>query len=319
MQKKVAVVWGYFAKNLGDDLMLKAFLNATKDKYKKVYINSYKEYRDYYSALGVVVVSVDSFFYRAVNKILSVLHKPQLYYHYPTMLKADFIMLGGSLFAECDNYEVNQNQFVNLSYAVDKSLGAYVIGSNFGPYKNNEFLRNYDSLFGRCKDVCFRDKPTYNIFSNNDNVRYAPDIILSGIWDETKWGQKSNSIIISVIDLDKRKDLQFAKKEYETMIADIAKTHLKCGERVLLSAFCEFEGDIDACVRIKKLCGQDNVDIIVYNNWNFLSLFSGAKKYMERDFIRLFYPCITIFRVCRLFILKKHMMRLRHMACYLTV
>ena len=119
MQKKIAVVWGYFAKNLGDDLMLKAFLNATKGKYKKIYINSYKEYQDYYSELGVVVVSVNSFFYRVINKVLAVLHKPQLYYHYPRMLKADFVMLGGSLFAESDNNDINQNQFKNLSYAVN--------------------------------------------------------------------------------------------------------------------------------------------------------------------------------------------------------
>src|SRR5699024_2913901 len=194
--------------------------------------------------------------YRVINKIITCLHKPQLFYHYPMIHKADFIMLGGSLFAESDNYDINQNQFVNLSYAVNKSLDAYVIGSNFGPYKNNEFLHNYDSLFGRCKDVCFRDKQSYNIFSNNDNVRYAPDIILSGIWDETKHRQKSNSVIISVIDLDRRKDLQFAKKEYETMMADIAKAHLRWGEQVLLAAYCEFEGDVEACIRIKSLCGE---------------------------------------------------------------
>ncbi len=298
MQKKIAVVWGYFAKNLGDDLMLKAFLNATKGKYKKVYINSYKEYQDYYSELGVVVVSVNSFFYRVINKILAVLHKPQLYYHYPRMLKADFVMLGGSLFAESDNNDINQNQFKNLSYAVNKSSDAYVIGSNFGPYKNNEFLHNYDSLFGRCKDVCFRDKQSYNIFSNNDNVRYAPDIILSGIWDEIKHRQKSNSVIISVIDLDRRKDLQFAKKEYETMMADIAKAHLRWGEQVLLAAYCEFEGDVEACVRIKSLCGEDNVEIIIYNDWNFLNLFSSAKKIYGTRFhsviLSMYYniPCV---------------------------
>lgn len=298
MQKKAAVVWGYFAKNLGDDLMLKSFLKATKDKYKKVYINSYKEYRDYYSELGVVVVSVNSFFYRAINKILVVLHKPQLYYHYPILRKADFVMLGGSLFAESDNYDINQNQFVNLSYSVNGSLDAYVIGSNFGPYKNKEFLHSYNSLFIRCKDVCFRDKQSYNLFSQNDNVRYAPDIILSGIWDETKQKKKSNSVIISVIDLDGRKELQFAKKEYEAMMADIAKTHLQCGERVLLSAFCEFEGDIEACVRIKNLCANDNVDIIVYNDWNFLNLFSSVKKIYGTRFhsviLSMYYniPCV---------------------------
>ena len=298
MKKKKTVVWGYFAKNLGDDLMLKAFLNATKDKYKKVYINSYKEYRDYYSELGVVVVSVNSFFYRVINKILAVLHKPQLYYHYPIMLKGDFVILGGSLFAESDNYDINQSQFVNLSSAVNKSSDAYVIGSNFGPYNNKEFLHNYKSLFGRCKDVCFRDKKSYNIFSNNYNVRYAPDIILSGIWDETKHEKKSNSVIMSVIDLDRRKDLQFAKKEYEAMMADIAKIHLQCGDRVLLSAFCEFEGDVEACVRIKNLCGKDNVDIIVYNDWNFLDLFSSANKIYGTRFhsviLSMYYniPCV---------------------------
>lgn len=298
MKKKIAVVWGYFAKNLGDDLMLKAFLNATKNKYTKVYINSYKEYQDYYSELGVVVVSTNSFFYRAINKVFSVLRKPQLYYRYSITRNADFVMLGGSLFAEYDNYSINQNQFVNLSYAVDKSSASYVIGSNFGPYENSEFLHNYFSLFGRCKDVCFRDKQSYSFFSNHDNVRYAPDIILSGLWDDKKREERSNSVIISVINLDRRKDLKFAKKDYETMMAAIAKTHLKCGERVLLAAFCEFEGDFEACVRIRNLCGQDNVDIIVYDDWDFLNLFSNAKKIYGTRFhsviLSMYYniPCV---------------------------
>ena len=298
MKKNVAVVWGYFAKNLGDDLMLKSFLNATKNKYKKVYINSYKEYRKYYSEFGVTVVSVNSFFYRAFNKLLSILNKAELYYYYPKMVDADFVMLGGSLFAETDNDCIWQNQFKNLSYAVNRSPQAYVIGSNFGPYKTKDFLQKYDLLFDKCKDICFRDKQSYNLFSEKVNVRYAPDIILSGIWDEVKKTEKDNSIVISVINLERRPDLKSIIDKYENMIADIAKIHSKNGERVKLAAFCEFEGDIEACIRIKKLCGEDSVEIISYDDFKFLNIFSSAKKIYGTRFhsviLSLYYniPCV---------------------------
>ena len=298
MRKKTAVVWGYFAKNLGDDLMLKAFLNTTKGKYKKIYINSYKEYRKYYSQLGVTVVAVNSVLYRAANKILNIFHRAELYYHCSMIKNADFIMLGGSLFAEADDYRISQCQIVNLTLAANKSDQVYVIGSNFGPYRTKEFLRNYELIFEKCRDICFRDKQSCGMFHNNLNVRYAPDVILSGIWEDFRVPEGQNLIVISAIDLTKRKDLNFAINDYEQMMADIAEYHLRKGENVVLAAFCKYEGDVDACKRIKELCGEENLKIAVYDGLEFLTLFSNAKKVYGTRFhsviLSMYYniPCV---------------------------
>ena len=299
--RKVAVVWGYFTKNLGDDLMLTAFLNTAKGKYKKIYIISYKEYSEYYSAMGVSVVAINSFTYRALNKFLYLFNKPGVYYHYTHIRKADFIMLGGSLFAESDEYSESQKQIDSLSYAVDKASKAFIIGCNFGPYKTNKFMNYYSALFGNCVDVCFRDKPSYNLFSHKSNVRYAPDIILSGIWNKSIRNESpssSSSIVISVINLAKRKDLKCFVDDYEKLMAEIAIFHSNRGERVVLCAFCKFEGDLETCRRIRAMCNNKDIEIAAYNDLNFLPLIANARKIYGTRFhsiiLAMYYsiPCV---------------------------
>ena len=137
------------------------------------------------------------------------------------------------------------------------------------------------------------------MFCGKANVRYAPDIVLSGIWEDFQQQMKrNNSVVISVIDLERRPELCFATADYEQLIADIVKHHLKIGDHVVLAAFCEFEGDVEACKRIKKLCGKDDVETAVYTGWDFLTTFVKAKKIYGTRFhsviLAMYYniPCI---------------------------
>lgn len=298
MKNKNAIVWGYFAKNLGDDLMLKAFINKNKDKYEKIYINSYRKFKSYYSKLGVNVITIDSFAYRVINKLLHIFRTADLYYTLPKK-NTDFIMLGGSLFAESSK-EVNESQFINLEYAVDHAEHSYVIGSNFGSYHSQSFLENYKTLFQKCNDVCFRDCYSYDLFSEMTNVRYAPDVVFSGEWDDEKLHTvTSHNIIISVINLKNRSNLCGKTEEYEKKLAGIAKYHAQNGDKVILTSFCEFEGDIETCARVKQICGNEsNIEIISYNDFKFMEVISSAKKIYGTRFhsiiLALYYgiPCV---------------------------
>lgn len=299
MERKIAVVWGYFEKNLGDDLMLKAFLDFTKGKYKKIYINSYKEYRRYYETFGVTVVSQNSFFFRAINKIYCLLKQNDLYYRF-TRKNVDFIMLGGSLFME-GNTDSNENQINNLSCAIERAGNSYVIGSNFGPYKTEAFLSKYRIIFNKCKDVCFRDKFSYQLFSEIPHVRYAPDIVLSGLWNENPYTKELNpSILISVINLANRQDLKFQQLKYEQLMAEIVVYHERKGDSAVLAAFCEREGDVEACLRIKNLCGDTNVKIEIYKDLTFLQNLPSVKKIYGARFhsviLAMYYgiPCVPL-------------------------
>lgn len=277
MSKKNLLIWGYFVKNFGDDLMLKSFLKVSGDKYHKIYINSYKEYKKFYSTLGVISISQNSFIYRVINKIRVLIGMPELYYCLASKRKMDFVMLGGSLFAETD-VRASEQQIKNLEYAVSHAECSYVIGSNFGPYVTDKFFKQYKNIFKRCKDVCFRDMHSYNLFSSAIAVRYAPDIILSGAWDDSIKTNRNNTVVISVINLEKRPTLKDKMSEYEQTLADIALYHLRNGEQVALVAFCESEGDVEVCKRIKNLCQKSEIEIFVYSDYSFQTIMAEAKK-----------------------------------------
>ena len=70
-------------------------------------------------------------------------------------------MLGGSLFAENKGMIAEKMQFRNLEYATNKAKKSFVIGSNFGPYKTEQFKTNYTKLFKNMEDVSFRDQKSY--------------------------------------------------------------------------------------------------------------------------------------------------------------
>lgn len=298
MKKGNLVIWGYFTQNLGVDLMLKAFLNAVKGKYNNIYINSFKQYKPLYSSFGVKVISLNAFVFKVLNKFLWLINRPELYYRFLSKKNTDFVMLGGSLFIEAQSAE-NARRFRNLEYAVNHAKNAYVIGSNFGPYHTDDFLHRCKDLFKKCRCVCFRDKYSYDLFENLTNVHYAPDIILSGVWDEKpKAAETGGDVVISVISLENRENLKDKTSEYEKLLADIAAYHIKEGDRVVLAAFCKREGDVKACQRIKELCENDEPQIAVYKDLDFLKLLSGAKKIYGSRFhsviLAMYYgiPCV---------------------------
>ena len=298
MEKRNAVLWGYFVKNLGDDLMLKAFVDKNKNRYHKIYINSYRKFKPYYSEMGIKVIAVDSFWYRAVNKIFSTLKLPELYYRIAGE-GADFIMLGGSLFAETSSAS-DENQISNLKYAVDHAENSYIVGSNFGPYHSRSFFEAYEKIFEKCKDICFRDRYSYEMFLGLEIVRYAPDIVLAGTWEErNKENHDSPAVVISVIDLERRAELKDKRVKYEEMIVSIIQYHIQKNDKVILAAFCEFEGDVEACMRIWKLCGENtNVEIKAYQEFGFLNVLSNAKRIYGARFhsiiLAMYYgiPCV---------------------------
>lgn len=298
MKKSNLVIWGYFTENLGDDLMLKAFLNSVKGKYKNIYINSFKQYKSLYSDFGVKAVLQNALVFRVLNKFLCLINQPELYYRFLSKRNTDFAMLGGSLFIEAQSAE-NARRLRNLEYAVNHAKNSYVIGSNFGPYHTDDFLHRYKDLFKKCRRVCFRDKYSYDLFEDMPNVHYAPDIILSGVWDKKpKVAETNGDVVISVINLESRANLTGKTAEYEKLLADIATQHIKEGDRVVLAAFCEREGDVEACRRIKGLCGNCKPQIAVYKSFDFLKTLSGAKKIYGSRFhsiiLAMYYgiPCV---------------------------
>lgn len=273
-------LWGYWAKNFGDDLFLKVYLEQMKEATHNTYILTEKKYKEFYKKMGVKVVTKDSFIYKLSYKLLMLCRKPELYFLLVNK-RSLFVLLGGSLFAENKGELAEQQQFVNLDYATTKAEKAFVIGSNFGPYTHEKYKKQYEVLFGKMEDVSFRDKMSFDLFNQTlKNVRYAPDIAFEGKWEKNI--KNSNNIVISVINLETRQELAAYKVIYEKGIADICLHHINKNEKIFLVSLCQQEGDDLACKRINDILNQNNkrfVEVINYNSIDrTIELFASAKK-----------------------------------------
>ena len=157
---KKIFLWGYWTQNFGDDLFLKVYQEQMKKFNIKTYILTEKKYSDFYKNMGFNTICKNTFFYRLTYKILTIFNLPELFFL--LIHKNDlFVMLGGSLFAENKGMIAEKMQFRNLEYATNKAKKSFVIGSNFGPYKTEQFKTNYTKLFKNMEDVSFRDQKSY--------------------------------------------------------------------------------------------------------------------------------------------------------------
>lgn len=244
---KKVLVWAYLKENLGDDLFIKILL----DKYKNV---------EYY------FVNIEEKYMRPFNKYKNVktikygdcIKKISTFDHY--------IDIGGSIF-----------QFRNSKYgSVKKRLliallmkfrgkDSFILGCNFGPYKYKQSINITRLYFKLCKDVCVRDKKTYEIFKDIKSVRLKPDIVLS--MGKYESGQPiKNTVGISVIELDKRKHLAKYKEKYIQSMVDLVNRLQNENKVIYLLSFSQSEGDYNSIKEIASKCNnKDKIKYIIYN------------------------------------------------------
>lgn len=203
----------YVDLNFGDDLFLKIlfdrypnvkwFLPKGGKKYKKIF----NEYNNVIIEGGVIF---------KIRRKLGLIEKNRLFKKYDAGL-----YIGGSIFMQLPQWkkQLAERKEVISSF-MQKEKPYFIVGSNFGPYYDSEFLEEYSCLFEKCKDVCFRDNYSKNLFPR-DNIRLAPDIVFQL---KPKGLKKiENSIGISLIDLKGRKELENYRDIYINKIREIVK------------------------------------------------------------------------------------------------
>lgn len=277
---KKILVSAYFAKNFGDDLFLKILFERYKNVEwtMNVYDKSYKEIFLKYP--NVKIINTFS------HKIFRKLKLERLSYN-----KYDAIVfIGGSIFMEVENWKRTYSQTKKIFRYFD-GKPTFITGCNFGPFKSEEFFENYKELFVKSKDICFRDKYSYDLFSSLDNVRLAPDIIFQL---KTKNVEKiKNSLGISVIDLKERTELLKYQNLYIEKIVDIIKEAIKREIKVTLFSFCEKQGDIEIIKEIaNKIDRQDRNYIFIENYDGDIERFLDKFMTVENVIGTRFHACI---------------------------
>jgi colanic acid/amylovoran biosynthesis protein len=239
------MVYAYTNFNLGDDLFIRILFE--RYPYTQFYLYAPHEYKHNFNMYkNVTVYSSSNFFVRLLNYGM---RKIRTDISLRTILakKCDAIVhIGGSIFIQKDNWDGIPKYRQNL-----EKKPYYVLGANFGPFRDQQFYKKHYELFQGYTDVCFRDTYSYELFKDLPNVRMASDIVFQLHNKQTVPTEKH--IMISVIKPSFRRDFSNYDKIYYQKIRDISIYFVKMGYRVTLMSFCENEGDKEAVEEIIRI------------------------------------------------------------------
>lgn len=152
------------------------------------------------------------------------------------------IYIGGSIFAEHDNWQTDVRNVKSMLQVHDK---LFIFSANFGPSKTETFVKTYAKLFAKAHDICFRDLISMEQFAYFPHVIQAADVVFQlpiELNDQT-----SNNIVISVIKPLLRPELAAYETAYIDKLSEIAEHFINKGATITLMSFCEVEADLEMC------------------------------------------------------------------------
>lgn len=251
--RKTVLVRGYLNRNLGDDLFFKILF----ERYPNVnfVVSGCKSVLSFVDKLKCnnVIRKNNKLNYleRVIVRFLDRNYSKKKFFRNIISSEALYdavLIIGGSIF---QNPRKGVGYFfiddVNAIYKkIGNAIPKYVIGSNFGPYVEDEFYRKGKDFFFSTSDVCFRDFYSWNLFKELPNVRYAPDVVFNLVHNHVE--KIPNSIGISLIHLSKelRPNLYAYQDDYVQAIRGIVIQAAKDNRVVKLFSFCKNEGDDNA-------------------------------------------------------------------------
>lgn len=260
MNRKRVLVYGYKKINFGDDLFFSILFKRYPDTLflfpaVKEYSCIFKDYKNVkvispYSFVDLLAALADKFHKNKEEPFLS--------------RQVDFkVNITGSGFSEQAS-----DQFKKMPC----NNNLLIIGTNFGPYQSKEFVGACKGYFSGCTDICFRDRFSYNLFSDLVNTRYAPDIVFDlksyfSCGDTCNFSivndlTSAKYAVISVISFKTRSKKEYVQQDYLNGIKKIAYYLISKGFKIVFVSFCEAEGDSDSINMLRK---DDNINVNSYH------------------------------------------------------
>jgi colanic acid/amylovoran biosynthesis protein len=247
---KKVMIHAYANFNLGDDLFIKVLC----ERYPNTQFTLYapQQYKITFQNIeNINIIPNDTLIVRGINFVVKKLFKKNNFYQYYITKKKDAsVHIGGSLFMEDEKWRVLLDNQKSLKIP---GKPFYLLGANFGPYKDTRFYEEYKELFKEYTDICFREKHSFSIFDELDNVRLADDIVFQLQLKNAKRVAQNPNIVISVIKPSVRKQLKAFEKEYYHKVRELAIYFIEKGYNVIFMSFCENEQDNEAIKDIIRL------------------------------------------------------------------
>ena len=267
MRKKKVFVRAYLSQNLGDDLFVYILCN----RYKNIqfYILGDKKNK-YIEDLvnNIIFIPEDSIICKILNKFYKT--KLKLNKNKVRMLREEAvtnvlgalfkynILISGSFFMQSFYWDgiVRDAEWYNSK--------PYIIGCNFGPYIDEEYFNIYKNLFKKASYICFRDRYSYELFKDINQVTWASDIVFS-LKDWKKDNIKGDYYVVSVVNLLKDNDtMKDIEKIYIELMRNIVNQILNKDKKVVMMSFCDRQGDLRVINEIVANISDDNVSIFSY-------------------------------------------------------
>lgn len=256
-------VSGYWKSNLGDDLFLKII--CERYPHVKFYVFLDKQNSAQFKQYNNLTIIYNNFLFRIVNKLMRKIGMLQLQDILGPLLAKNFLEIGGSIFMQDKRwiYKLKQREYARKQYRK-----YFIIGSNFGPFYDQEYVKKYKTLFDVVDGISFRDSYSYNLFAAK-NMTKATDVIFGLPTSGYKSQNKKKQVVISVVDNDsKNNDNSFnLQDEYERKIITTINKFTQESYDVILMSFCKYEGDTDVINRIySRLNSNNHVKIFEYSH-----------------------------------------------------
>lgn len=263
---KRMLIHAYTKFNLGDDLFVKLLCERYPDTHFVLPARS--EYKQCFASLSnLTLYPIESIWVRGIRKVLKKLKLGSIDIQ-KVLLKRlarrcdGVVQIGGSVFMQGARWKEDYAWKLDV---FDSRKPYFVLGANFGPYKDDTFYVRHRELFSTYTDICFRDRYSYDLFKDLGNVRLAPDIIFQHAKPDNP--RNGKYVVISVIKPSDRESLKDFDAMYYNKIKEIAVAFAEEGYGVKLMSFCEYEGDEEAVKAIHSLIPQvyaDRVNMYFY-------------------------------------------------------
>lgn len=260
-------LYAYDKQNLGDDLFVHTITKRYMDA--RLYMWSNRENQETFRSLpNLKILDKDGLWVHFLQWL-----RPSLVSRYRAWLEnrcQAVVYIGGSIFMEYESWD----QILTWWEYEVKNRPFYIMGANFGPYKSEGFRNKLAEIFRDTRDICFRDRYSYEKFKDVPTVRCAPDILFSYPMPNVPVVEKQ--LFVSLIDCATRGEgdvrLTGFDEYYISALRSLLNEYLNDGFRLVLAAFCKNEGDEHA---IKKLLdvmnltqNTTNVRVLSYDGTN---------------------------------------------------
>lgn len=120
-------------------------------------------------------------------------------------------------------------------------------------------------MFEKANDVCFRDKKSYDLFKDFNNIRFAYDSVLSLNYKPLMSHDKDYNLI-SIMNFKVHNHIQYQK--YEKLVIDLVKEFINKKEKVRLMSFNSLENDDEVAERITSNFSENDKELISYYKYN---------------------------------------------------